>query len=176
MARRHWSLFARDTRGATAVEFAVLAPIFFALLGAILQTALTFFAAQVLESAMNDTSRAIRIGQALRESWTVSDFKSGVCNRLYGLFGSCSDLHVDVRQINSFADANIAVPLDLNCQKNCNWTEPDRWTTGDASSVMLVQVYYRYPVILKFGPSSSADLADGRHLLSSATIFRNEPF
>ncbi|KKB76720.1 hypothetical protein VW35_18410 [Devosia soli] len=176
MAGRNWANFGRDTRGATAVEFAILAPIFFAVLAAILQTALSFFAAQVLESAMNDTSRAIRTGEALREGWSVADFKDNICDRVYGLFGACDDLHVDVRQINSFADATISVPLDRTCTKSCTWTEPDRWTPGNASSVMLVQVYYRYPVVLNFGISGAADLPENKRLMSSATIFRNEPF
>jgi Flp pilus assembly protein TadG len=176
MAKRQWTLFARDTRATTVVEFALLAPIFFAVIAAILQTSLTFFAGQVLESGMNDASRAIRVGEASRETWTAANFKAEVCGRLYGLFGDCSDLHIDVRQINTFADATITVPLDLNCAQNCNWTEPDRWTPGTASSVMLVQVYYRYPSYLNFGPTGASHLPDGRRLLSSATIFRNEPF
>jgi Flp pilus assembly protein TadG len=176
MGRRRRTLFARDTRGVTVIEFAILAPIFFAIITAILEMSVTYFAGQVLESGMIDSSRAIRVGQAQRETWSVTTFKENLCGRLFGLFGECSDLHVDVRQINSFADATISVPLDLNCETACQWTEPDRWTPGAPSSVMLVQVYYRYPSFLNFGAPNPAKLADGRRLLSASTIFRNEPF
>lgn len=167
--------FARDTRGATLVEFAILAPIFFAILAAILQTSLQFLAAQVLESAVYDASRTIRVGQAQRETWTVSDYKKTVCDRLYGLFGDCSDLHVNVRQIDNFRSANYSVPLDLKCLKDCKWTEGEVWAPGVASSVVLVQVYYRYPSIVPV-PFATTALPDGRRLLGAATIFRNEPF
>ena len=167
--------FARDTRGATLVEFAILAPIFFAILAAILQTSLQYFAAEVLESGVYDASRAIRVGQVQREGWTIADYRKHVCDRLFGLFGDCTDLHVNVRQINDFKSANYSVPLDLTCKQNCNWTETEVWTPGVSSSVVLVQVYYRYPSVVPV-PFTATALPDGRRLISAATVFRNEPF
>lgn len=167
--------FARDTRGATAIEFAILAPIFFAILAAILQTSIQYFAAQVLESAVQDTSRTIRVGQVQREGWTVADYKKNVCGRLFGFFGDCADLRVNVRQIDDFKSATYSIPLDQSCKQDCKWTEDDVWTPGVASSVVLVQVFYRYPSIVPV-PFVTNDLPDGRRLLGAATIFRNEPF
>ncbi|WP_449396813.1 TadE/TadG family type IV pilus assembly protein [Devosia riboflavina] len=175
MSRWRLKSLARDTRGATMIEFAILAPIFFAILTAILQTSVQFFAAQVLESGMSDASRAIRVGQAQHDGWTVDDYKNNVCDRLYGLFGNCADMHVTVRQINDFQSADYSIPLDLTCKKDCDWTEDEVWVPGGSSSVVLVQVHYRYPAILQF-PYSPNMLADGRSLLSAATVFRNEPF
>ena len=56
--------FARRQDGAAAVEFAFIAVPFLALLFAILETALVFFAGQSLESAVADTGRLIMTGQA----------------------------------------------------------------------------------------------------------------
>lgn len=175
MARRRLKSLARDTRGTTMIEFAILAPIFFGILTAILETSLQFFAAQVLESGVYDASRTIRVGQAQREGWSVDDYKSNICNRLYGLFGDCSDLHVNVQQISNFQSADYSVPLDLTCKENCDWTEDDVWAPGGASGVVLVQVHFRYPSILQV-PFAANKLPDGRSLLSAATIFQNEPF
>jgi hypothetical protein len=175
MARWRRKSLARDTRGATMVEFALLAPIFFGLIMAILETSVQYFAAQVLESGVHDASRTIRVGQAFHEKWTVDEYKDNICDRLFGLFGDCSEMHVNVRQIDNFQSANYSVPLDMSCERDCDWTEPEIWNTGVASSVMLVQVYYRYPSILHV-PFAANELADGRRLLSAATIFRNEPF
>ena len=64
------ALFARArnflicTRGATAVEFALVAAPFFALLIAILQTALIFLAQQVLQTATTEAARLVMTGQA----------------------------------------------------------------------------------------------------------------
>ena len=55
--------FGRGEGGATAIEFAILAPVFFAIIGAAMETALVFFAGQMLDSAVHDTSRLIRTGR-----------------------------------------------------------------------------------------------------------------
>ena len=130
MSRWRLKSLARDTRGATMIEFAILAPIFFAILAAILQTSVQYFAAQVLESGVYDASRTIRVGQAQREGWTIADYKKNVCNRLYGLFGDCADMHVSVQPINDFQSADYSVPLDLNCVENCDWTEDEEDTAA----------------------------------------------
>lgn len=175
MSRWRLKSLARDTRGATMIEFAILAPIFFAILTAILETSLQFFAAQVLESGVSDASRNIRVGMAQRDRWTLDEYKGNVCDRLFGLFGDCADMHVSVRQIDNFQSANYSVPLDLTCEKDCDWTEDEVWAPAGSSGVVLVQVYYRYPSILSF-PYAPNRLPDGRTLLSAATVFRNEPF
>src|SRR6266581_1507167 len=56
--------FRRNRRGSTVVEFALVAPMFIALLFAIIETALMFFASQVLETALQDSARLIMTGQA----------------------------------------------------------------------------------------------------------------
>lgn len=157
------------------IEFAILAPIFFAILAAILETSIQYFAAQVFESGVYDASRNIRVGMAQREGWSAVEYKKDVCDRLYGLFGDCSDMLVSVKQINDFKSVSYSVPVDPSCKQNCKWTQPDNWAPGGSSSVVLVQAYYRYPSILRL-PFAANVLGDGRTLISAATVFRNEPF
>ena len=56
--------FRRNRRGSAAVEFALVAPVFFALLFAIIETAIVFFASQVLETVTQNSARQIMTGQA----------------------------------------------------------------------------------------------------------------
>ena len=49
--------FRRNRRGSAAVEFALVAPLFFGLLFAIIELAMVFFASQVLETATQDSAR-----------------------------------------------------------------------------------------------------------------------
>ena len=51
--------FRRNRRGSAAVEFALVAPIFFAVLFAIIELALVFFASQILETVTQDCARLI---------------------------------------------------------------------------------------------------------------------
>ena len=77
---------ARRNDGAAAVEFALVAAPFLALVFAIMETAIVFFAGQALETAVADTSRLIMTGQAQtkasrsRNSRTRSARKSMACS------------------------------------------------------------------------------------------------
>lgn len=175
MKQRGRSL-SRDERGVTAIEFALLAFPFFGIIGAILQTSLIFLASQVLESAVHDASRAIRTGQVQGASMTLDQFRTDVCGRLYGLFDDCAGLHIRVNTVTNFQSATVVPPVNSNCTAPCDWTQAQTWTPGGGNAVVLVQIYYRYPVLLQLGPLGMSNLGDGRRLLGSATVFQNEPF
>jgi len=166
--------FARDEQGATAIELAILAIPFFALIGAIIETALMFLAAQVLDAAVQDASRLVRTGQAQAQSYDITAFRTAVCNELFGLF-SCANLQIKVNTVTNFASATTpASPL--------NPTDPTQWTLtpgfdpGVGNSVVMVQVYYKWPVTLRLGGLNLATSSDGTRLMSSVRVFANEPF
>lgn len=172
--------FLRDQKGATLVEFGLLAVPFFAIMAAILETSMVFMAGQVLDSAVHDASRFIRTGQAQSANVDIARFRSEVCERLYNLFNDCSALHVEVRKLADFTSVSITPPVDWSCEDDdCDWTRPETYPTNanaGPSDVMVVQVYYKWPIILNLGGLSLANLPDGRRLLGSAAVFRNEPF
>lgn len=164
-----------DQRGTTALEFAILAIPFFAIIGAMLETALVFLASQVLDSAVQDASRLILTGQAQNHSYNIGDFRAAICDHLFGLFGSnCTGLQIRVSTVTDFASAVTTSPLDP--------TDPTKWTLvpefqpGTGSSIVMVQVYYKWPVILNFGGFDLATSADGTHLMGAVRVFKNEPF
>jgi Flp pilus assembly protein TadG len=179
MRKRVRPSFIKDERAATLVEFALLAVPFFGIVGAILQTAVIFLAGQILDSGLQDVSRLIRTGQALGLSGsTATDrFKTRVCERLYGIFPNCEDeLFVDVRVVGLFQSATVSPPVDLTCTRNCDWTRTETFQGSGSSDVILVQAYYKWPVILDFAGFTMANLPEGKRLLAAATVFRNEPF
>src|SRR3984957_10166064 len=94
-ARDVFRHFRRNRRGSAAVEFALVAPVFFALLFAIIETAIMFFASQVLETITQESARMILTGQAQTASYTQSQFKTYVCSQIPALF-NCANVSVDV--------------------------------------------------------------------------------
>src|SRR5271163_3188123 len=90
-----WRRFRRNRRGSAAVEFALVAPVFFALLFAIIETAIMFFASQVLETITQESARMILTGQAQTASYTQAQFQTYVCSQIPALF-NCNNLYVDV--------------------------------------------------------------------------------
>jgi Flp pilus assembly protein TadG len=189
--RRHWFLrpltpsargragFARNERGAVAVEFAILALPFFALIYALLETSIVFLAGQILDSAVNDTSRKLRTGQAQTASWSIDEFRSEMCERLYGMF-DCNEVKIAVSTVAGFSNAAINItPIDPDCRTDetkCDWTITESYTPGIGSQVVLVQAYYKWPILLNLPGVSLATNADGTKTLSAVRVFQNEPF
>lgn len=166
--------FLRDQRGVTAIEFGLLALPFFAIVGAILETSIVFLSSQILDSAVQDSSRLIRTGQS--KGFTIETFRANVCSRLYGLFTDCNGLFVKVNVVTDFKSATVTSPVDATCKTNCGWTAPESYATGGGSSIVMVQVYYKWPTLLNLGQLGLANLPDGKRLLGAATVFQNEPF
>ena len=65
--------FRRNRRGTAAVEFALIAPVFFGMLYAIIEAAIVFFAGQVLEQATAESARLMLTHQAQDSAMTVTD-------------------------------------------------------------------------------------------------------
>jgi len=176
-ARLRLRVFGRDEQGATLIEFGLLAIPFFALVGAILETAVVFLAGQFLESAVQDSSRLIVTGQAQTAATplTADDFRDKICAGLYGMF-DCSKLMIKVSVINTFAaaQANSEPPLDPDDPSK--WTLAPEYDPGNRSDVVMVQAYYKWPIMLNFSGLNLATQSDGTRLLSAVRVFRNEPF
>lgn len=164
--------FGRNEEGVTAVEFALVAAPFFALVFAILETALVFFAGQVMETAVADAARLIRTGQAQAQKFDGPAFKREVCARILGLFNCESGLMLDVRTYQSFNDVDFARPVDDNGNLVPNFV----YQPGAGGDIVVVRAFYEWPTIVPTLGLDLADLANGKRLLSAAVTFRNEPF
>src|SRR5262245_34622410 len=92
-----------EQAGAAAVEFAMVAAPFLAMLFAIIETGLVFFASQTLETAAADSARLVMTGQAQTASFDQAKFKEAVCSKIAGLF-NCSGISVDVQNYPAFSN------------------------------------------------------------------------
>jgi Flp pilus assembly protein TadG len=168
---RRGKAFARDERGVTAIEFGLLAIPFFALVGGTMETGVVSLAGQILDSAVQDSSRLIRTGQAENANFSETLFRDAICDRLHGLF-DCDALRVNVSVITNFSGAALGPPVDVSG----NWTLPAAYDDGGGDSIVLVRAYYKWPTMLDIGGFSLADQPDGTRLLGAVRVFRNEPF
>lgn len=169
--------FLGDTRAATAVEFAIIAAPFMALLGAILEMAIVFLAAQVLDTATAEAARLIRTGQAQQSSMTATQFKQQVCDRLYVLF-DCNQVYVESTVYSNFGSIGSLNSYSAykDADGNFDPTKVGAYHTGNGSQIVVVRVFYAYPVVFKTLGLDLANTADGKLLMTGVAVFRNEPF
>lgn len=164
--------FVKDQKGVTAVEFGLLALPFFAIIGAILETSLVFLASQILDSAVNDSARLIRTGQAQTANYTVAEYRTAICDGLYGMF-DCDEVKIRVSEVANFGAATLGNVVDIN---DGTWTIVENYDDGAGTSVILVEAYYKWPTALDLLNFNLSNLADGTRMLSAVRVFRNEPF
>jgi Flp pilus assembly protein TadG len=177
--RSHFGAFIKDSKGATAVEFALIAAPFLAILAALIQTFLLFFAQSLLENVVRQSARQILTGQvqtqdaSLSQTQAVAAFHQTVCNNAAVLF-TCTGLMVDVQVANNWSSANTGMPT-LTYDSNGNVTNIWQFNPGNAGDVVVVRVIYLWPVF--FGPIAfnMANQANGSREIMASAAFQNEP-
>jgi len=170
---RHPSLM-RSESSATAVEFALVAAPFIALLVAILQTMVVFFAQRLLDEVVSQASRTIQTGQAQTSNLTQSQFTSWVCQKTVILF-TCANYMVNVQSYASFSAASTATPT-LTFDSSGNVTNSWNYALGDPGDIVVVQVLYQWPIVLGPLGFNLSNLANGNRLLVSSNVFKREPY
>lgn len=151
----------------------VAAPFFF-MMFAILELGLVFVTDSVLDNALTESGRLIRTGQAEAASMDAEGFKTEVCDRMSVFSAGCRERATfDVREIPQFRNPTPPDPL-----ANGEEFEDGELTyvTGEPGSLMLVRVWYRYPLITPFLSQALSRLGDGDMIMTATTTFRNEPY
>jgi Flp pilus assembly protein TadG len=167
--------FGRTERGTTAVEFALIAPPFLALLIAIFQMTLFLFAQQTLQSAATAAGRLILTGQVQASTLTAAQFRTNdVCPLLSSMF-TCSNVYVNVDTYTNFSSASTGDPA-LTFDTHCNVTNTWDYNIGSPGQVVVLQLVYQWPIIS--GPLGSVltSLSCGKAEMMGITAFRVEPY
>lgn len=158
--------------GAAAVEFALVALPFLALVFATLQGALMFFVNAYLETVTEKAGRMILTGNAQTQGLTQSTFADKVCGQIVGLL-KCGSLMIDVSTAADFASANVATPT-LTYDKNGKVTNNWSFAPGAQGSIVVVRVMYQWPIAVNLMGLNLANLSNKSRLLMSTAVFRNE--
>lgn len=183
---------ARDSRGSTMVEFAIVAPVFFLLIFGILEFSVIAFARSVMEGATSITSRLGKTGYT----------EDGISrqNMLIALLSEKSNGILDPDEIeittlvyDSFSDIGEAEPLSVDANGNGFYDPADgdayqdingngQWDSdlgqaglGGSGDIVVYKIHYPWsvktPVINKLLVNS-----DGYYPLDVSVVVRNEPY
>lgn len=163
--------FVTNNNAATAVEFGLVGAPFIALSFAIMQTGVMFLAGQSLETAASTAARLVMTGQAQTQGWTAAQFKQQVCNQVY-IFNCANDIFVDVETYSSFASVNLGLPITNGTFDASSLG----YNPGGPGDIVVVRLYYQYPIYANVLGSSLTDLNGGLNLLAATAVFKNEPY
>ena len=167
--------FRRNRRGTAAVEFSLIAPVFFLLLFAIVEAAIVFFAGQVLEQATAESARLMLTHQAQDSAMSVTTFKQNLCDRIKVMFscnGNLASITVDVKVFTPGTAITITDPIVSG-----NLTGPFAYSLPPSGSpnTVVVRAFYEWPLyVTRFGYNIS-NLSGSKRLLAATAAFHVEP-
>jgi pilus assembly protein Flp/PilA len=181
--------FPSAREGATAVEFALIAMPFLGLVAAIIETALAFFAGQVLDNAVSNAARQLYTGQfqaarsadpappqgTTAQQVALQKFKDAICEGPVIIF-DCTDVKVDVLAMADNTDYTPPSPVDANTRtwRSTPTVFGTQYQNPGSNQIAIVQAAVEYPVFFSFlNPNT---LANGKRVLQSTVAFRTEPF
>jgi Flp pilus assembly protein TadG len=156
-------------KGASAVEFALVAPIFFMMMLGILELGYMVFVQSILDWSARDAARLVRTGQAQQSANALQTFQTRLCADAQPII-SCGSLVYQVQVFPSWSGAQNGAEQPPKRDKNGHLISAG-FTPGAGQQIVVVQVMYNYQFITTLigGPNYSA-------FLSSTVAFRNEPF
>lgn len=165
--------FAAARRGATAVEFSLIAAPFLALMFGVLELGLVFMVSTTLDNATEAAARTIRTGQLQTAGGSANTFKTAVCDNMTWLGSSCAGkLTVDVRTFPKFTNVAMSDPVTNGA------VDPSKtsFTPGGGEDIVVVRAYYEWTLITPMLNAGLANLGGTKRLVYSTVTFRNEPY
>jgi len=158
--------------GSAVVEFALIAPVFFLMIFALMEIGIIFFAQSTLQRAANDVARLVRTGQVQNGAMTQTQIHDRVCTDIAPLIACDSNLRVDIESFSNFGGESFSAPLNASG----NFNPDNTYSPGNACDVVLVRVYYGWTVFTPVLTPFLSNMSGNKHLLYAASSFRNEPF
>lgn len=174
--RRRLARFRKDRKGATVIEFALLALPFIMLVFAILESCIAFAAQEFMQNITDDVARQLRTGQ-IKASISQVDFRQKICQPLqFFVSTGCPGLSIDLRNFTTFEDAsNLKVYITAAKEVYIDGGAY-QFSPGASQTKNVLRVYYHWPVITDLMRQRMYNLSDGTTLLFSTAVWQNEPF
>ncbi len=177
-SKRHGGDFAHDESAAAAVEFALVAPLFFLMLGVVLETGLMLFTEYVLQTSAQEAARLVRTGQAHEKKMTAQMFKAEVCKLTSVVIDCQNKVTVYLRADDKFTTLASNTPSYLNIgpAEDGSPTATVYNCGKPADVVALIATYdwdFFIPYFMKFLGNRKNNTS---RRMAGFAMFRNEPF
>jgi Flp pilus assembly protein TadG len=158
----------RRRDGTTALEFAMIATPLFWLLFGMAEFGAISMAQTTLDSAVFETARKIRTGEAQAGGMTQAEFKEEICAGINEIMQmDCDLIWADVKKYDNFGGINTEISVDGSGLS---------FTPGGPDEIVLVRVYYQWEIFTPMFSAILANTSGEKRILVSSMLFRNEPF
>lgn len=166
-----WNNWRKDEDGAAALEFAFLSIPFFIFIIGIIEVALMFASASIMEGAVNDAARLVRTGQLqTMPGDSEQAFLDEICD--HAIIMECARFQYFVTTLESFEEADGELPT-LDEEGNL---EDVGFTLGGAGDVVMIRVTYLYEMMTPMLGNLFTNYPGRKRLMMSTVVLQTEPY
>lgn len=164
--RATFAAFRRNESGATAVEFALVAPVLFLALFSIVEIGMLGMMSSGLDNAVADAARRIKTGRDDAAA-SAATFEDQICAKMGGGTAECkSRLTISVQKFDHFSNANAII----------NAAPAGQFNKGSAGDIVVVKANYVWPLMTPFIATAYQRSGPMQVTLGARAAFKNEPF
>jgi hypothetical protein len=167
----------RDESGVTAIEFAILAPVFFLTFFSMFETGLILFTEYVLQSSTSEAARLVRTGQAQGKGMSASQFKTEVCKIASLLIDCNGKVTVYMKAASNFNSLSSSPSyLAIGPSATGVPSAPSFACGGPGQMVALIATYdyhFVWPAFMQWFGNINGGTA---RRVAGFAMFRNEPY
>jgi Flp pilus assembly protein TadG len=158
--------FRKDQGGATAVEFALVAPLLCFALLSLVEVGMMGMMCSGLDNAVIEAARRIRTGRTDGPT-SASSFEDQICANMGGSSTAChTRLITSVQKFSQFSTAGATIATD----------PANEFDKGAAGDIIIVKANYTWPLMTPFLATAFERSGPLSVTLSSRLAFKNEPF
>lgn len=157
--------------GVAVLEFAILAPIFFLLLLALIDMSLFFATHSIVDKSVENAARAVRLG-SLQADKDGSNFRATLCQNLY--FVECEKFSFSVEATDNLTSVSSKPKIDKEGQ-----IDNPTYNPGKPEQFVVITIVYVYRFIIPWIGELLGDdgLSDPQtRAIVSFLVIKNEPY
>jgi Flp pilus assembly pilin Flp len=162
----------RNQQGVAAIEFGILAPIFFILLVVLIDLSIFFAVHSIVDDAVENAARAIRIGQLTADDTKGTKFRQVLCGQIF--FLNCNNFTFTVQPTDDLSKVDPKPKLDDDGN-----IEGSQYKQSKPEDYVVITIVYVHRFIIPYAGEIFGDdgLSDPyKRAIISFLVIRNEPF
>lgn len=170
--RKFLKSYLRESAGGPALEMALVAPVFMAIMLVTFDMGYMLFCQGVLDGAARNAARVVRTGEAQTSGDPQGTFFAVLDSGLSGVI-SPTAVSADIESFADFSTLKSGLPALIDPKTGKPVTN---FSPGSPNSAVAVRVSYVYNFMVPWEGSLLMGAKPGSARLETTVVFKNEPY
>ncbi len=173
-----WNMFRKSEDGATIIEFAICAPVFFLMVFSLMEIGLNYTSDRMFSIGLDSAARKVKTGEfRANENFGAEEFRQEICNHPIMFLFDCSKVLVDVRVVAEFDEAEFEENEEGEIV-----TDAFDFTPGGRQTINVVRAFYPLPTLFPWSTFNNHGrwkldaYKNNTKVMTMSVAFLTEPF